>query len=278
MPSSKKTKPILSAVVLSATALSRSVIRVVLHEGDLSAFTPHKMTDSYVKLLFPEPRMSMTGIGDLSAIPAAARPRRRAYTVRDWDAQGGRLTLDIVTHGATGLGGTWAQQAQPGDVVYLAGPGGDWEPWADADWHLLAGDLSAMPAIAVGLPRLPAGRWARVFIEVEHPADEIPLEAPDGVGVTWLHRNVANSEPIGQPLIKAITALTRPHGSGTAFIHGEAGMVRTIRKLLRTEWAVPTERLSASGYWRVGANDEDWRASKARWLELVETDEQGSAR
>ena len=58
-----------------------------------------------------------------------------------------------------------------------------------------------------------------------------------------------------------------------AFVHGEAGFVRELRRFLRAEHAVPREQLSASGYWRLGRTDEGWRAEKAAWNAAVEADD-----
>ena len=62
-----------------------------------------------------------------------------------------------------------------------------------------------------------------------------------------------------------------------AFVHGEADMVRAVRRHLRLERGVPRERLSASGYWRRGRTDEGWRAEKKEWNAAVEADEMGQA-
>ena len=79
---------------------------------------------------------------------AATSPRRRTYTVRRWDEAAGELTLDFVSHGDEGLAGPWAAAAVPGDQIALQGPGGEYAPDPAADWHLFAGDASALPAIA----------------------------------------------------------------------------------------------------------------------------------
>ena len=84
----------------------------------------------------------------------------RTYTVRSWAPAARELTLDFVVHGDEGLAGPWAQQAQPGQQVRFLGPGGAYSPSQDADWHLLAGDESALPAIAAALEAMPAGHSA----------------------------------------------------------------------------------------------------------------------
>jgi NADPH-dependent ferric siderophore reductase len=168
------------------------------------------------------------------------------------------------------LAGPWAARLRPGDRVLFVGPGGAYAPRPDADWHLLAGDESALPAIAAALERLPANAPAKVFVEVADPADEQPLTSPGVVELTWLHRG---DRPVGEALVAAVRALDFPPGTVHAFVHGEAGFVRELRRLLRVERAVPREWLSISGYWRLGMDDEGWRASKPEWNRQVEADE-----
>ena len=69
-----------------------------------------------------------------------------------------QLTIDFVVHGDVGVAGPWARTAQPGDELDLVGPGGAYTPDPDADWHLLAGDASVIPAISASLPRIPRAR------------------------------------------------------------------------------------------------------------------------
>jgi NADPH-dependent ferric siderophore reductase len=175
-----------------------------------------------------------------------------------------------VVQGDEGGAGRWAAPARPGDAVQLLGPGGDYQPADDVDWHLLVGDESALPAIAVSLERLPAGAPARVFVEVDGPAEEQDLAVPPGVQIEWVHRAGAP----GAALVAAVLSAELPDGSVHAFVHGEAGFVRDLRRFLRVERLVPRERLSASGYWRLGRTDERWRTEKAEWVAAVEADEQ----
>lgn len=162
----------LTAQVVRTQRLSASLVRVVVSGSDLAGFEPVH-ADSYVKLVF---------------VDADGNPRQRAYTVRAFDPATGELTLDVVVHGDVGLAGPWAAAAQPGDTVTLRGPGGGYTPAPDADWHLLAGDESALPAIAAALDRMPAGASGRAFVEVHGPEDEIDVAVPPGVRFDWLHR------------------------------------------------------------------------------------------
>ena len=163
--------------------------------------------------------------------------------------------------------------ARPGDRLCLLGPGGGYSPAPDADWHLLAGDESALPAIAAAVEQLPPGRAAHVFVEVSGAEEEQKLDAHSDVSVHWLHRG---DRPVGSLLVPAVRALGLPGGTVHAFVHGEAGFVRDLRRLLRVEYGLPKEQLSVSGYWRLGRDEDGWQASKAEWNRTVEAEEEAT--
>ncbi|MFF3869104.1 siderophore-interacting protein [Micromonospora sp. NPDC001898] len=267
-----------TARVLRTERPTPHLVRLVLGGEELTGLPVGEYTDHYVKLVFPPPGVTYPEPVDLAAIrrdlPSQQWPRLRAYTLRAWDPLAGELTIDIVHHGDVGVGGPWAAGLRPGDPVSFTGPGGAYAPSPDADWHLLVGDESALPAIAAALARLPLDAPAKVFVEVAEAADEQPLPSPGAVELTWLHRG---DRPVGEALVAAVTALDFPPGDVHAFVHGEATFVRELRRLLRVEHAVPRERLSISGYWRRGMDDEGWRSTKADWNRQQETEEATAA-
>ncbi|MGW1059972.1 siderophore-interacting protein [Micromonospora rubida] len=270
----ERPKMVTTARVLRTEWPTPHLVRLVLGGEELTGLPVGEYTDHYVKLVFPPPGVTYPEPVDLAAIrrdlPPQQWPRLRAYTLRAWDPLAGELTIDIVHHGDAGVGGPWAARLRPGDPVMFVGPGGAYAPSPDADWHLLVGDESALPAIAAALERLPVDAPAKVFVEVADAADEQPLPSPGAVELTWLHRG---DRPVGEALVAAVTALDFPPGDVHAFVHGEATFVRELRRLLRVERAVPRERLSISGYWRRGMDDEGWRSSKADWNRQVEAEE-----
>lgn len=267
-------KKVTTAHVVRTDRPTPHLVRVVLGGDELVGLPVGEYTDHYVKLLFPPPGVTYPTPLDLAAIkrdlPREQWPRLRAYTVRAWDAAAAELTLDVVHHGDEGIAGPWAAALRPGDTVHFTGPGGAYAPSPDADWHLLVGDESALPAIAASLERLPAGAPARVFLEIGDPADEQPLPSPGAVELVWLHRG---AQPVGAALVAAVRALDFPPGAVHAFVHGEAGFVKELRRLLRVERGVPREALSISGYWRLGLDDEGWRSTKPDWNRQVEAEE-----
>ncbi|GAB4083954.1 siderophore-interacting protein [Myceligenerans cantabricum] len=246
------------ATVTAVRRLTPHMVRVTLSGDALTAVDPGPFTDRYIKLVLGPP-------------PAPeARPTVRTYTIRHAHREG--WDVDVVEHGDEGYGGPWAGRVQPGDEVTFLGPGGGYAPSADADWHLLVGDESALPAIAAACEALAPGARAHVFVEVEGPAEEQGLVSAGDLRVTWVHRQDG-----GPGLAATVRAA---HGSGAlpggvphAFLHGEAGCVRDLRRWARAELGVPRELLSASGYWKKGRDDEGWRADKSAWKTAVEQDD-----
>jgi NADPH-dependent ferric siderophore reductase len=264
------------ATVVRTHRLSPSMVRIVLGGPGLAAFRPSPCADSYVKAVFlpaqapadlprdAEGRVDLDALRDV--LPPESPPRLRSYTVRGWDAEAREMTLDFVVHGDEGLAGPWAAAAVPGDELLLLGPGGAWSPPAEADWHLLVGDESALPAVAVSAEHLPTGARAVALVEVGGPADEVPFGAP-GLDVRWVHRA---GRPVGEALVAAVRDLPWDDGVPHAFVHGEAGFVKELRAHLRIERGLTREHLSISGYWRLGTDDEGWRARKRDWAREID--------
>ncbi|MCX5202316.1 siderophore-interacting protein [Streptomyces sp. NBC_00237] len=266
------------AKVVRTERITPHMVRVVLGGEALAGLAADEFTDHYVKVLFPAPGVTYPEPFDMARIreefPAEQWPTNRTYTIRSWDAEARELAIDFVVHGDEGLAGPWAARAQVGETVRFLGPGGGYAPDPTADWHLLVGDESALPAIAAALERMPEGAVVHAFVEVPDAAEEQKIEAPAGVAVTWLHRGAA---PVGEQLVEAVRNLAFPAGDVQAFVHGEAGFVKELRRLLRVEREIPRERLSISGYWRLGQDDDAWRAVKREWNEQVEREQEPAA-
>ncbi|KYK12190.1 MULTISPECIES: siderophore-interacting protein [Streptomyces] len=274
-PGRKPRKPH-TARVVRTERLTPHMQRVVLGGEELSAFSADTCTDHYVKLLLPAEGVTYPEPFDMERIreefPREHWPVTRTYTVRQWDAEHRELTLDFVIHGDEGLAGPWARRVRPGETVRFMGPGGAYAPDPAADWHLLAGDESALPAIARSLEALPDGARAFAFIEVDGPQEEQKIDSD--VEVVWLHRG---DRPVGRALVEAVRGLDFPEGRVHAFVHGEAGCVKELRRFLRVEREIPREDLSISGYWRLGHNEDGWQASKRDWNARIEAEQEGAA-
>lgn len=250
-----------------------NLVRVVLGGDGLADFTPIEHTDAYVNVAFPPSDAGYTAPFDLDEVrtlPAQRRPHRRRYTVRRWDPTVRELTIDIVVHGADGIGGPWAAAARPGDALVFAGPSGGYRPDPRADWHLLAGDESALPAIAASLEVVPPGAPTVVRVVVDGPDHELPLDTEGALDLRWLHRT---GEPADADLLAhEVRSLPARPGRVHAFVHGEAAEVRQVRRHLLGDRGVAPADLSCSPYWRRRFTDEAWREVKQAWNAEVARD------
>lgn len=223
-------------------------------------------TDAYVKIAFLGPGVDYPDRLDLDEIratmPAEHWPVLRTYTVRRLDPEAGEMWVDFVVHGDEGLAGPWAARAQVGETVHFRGPGGAYRPDPEADHQLLVGDEAALPAILASLEALEPGQKATAFLEVDGPADEQAVVTAGDVEVFWLHRAPAGAGTTNL-LDDAVRAWPWPGGRVQVFVHGESGLLKTVRPYLVKERAVERRDVSVSAYWRRGETEEGFRAWKA---------------
>ena len=252
-------------VVARTQWLTPALVRVVLTGDELRELPVLGYTDHYIKIHFPAPAGQSEGAG--------GRPVTRTYTIRWFDRETNELAIDFVVHGTEGLAGPWAAAARPGDLLAFNGPGGAWGPDPTADVHLLVGDESAVPAIAAALDALPSRATVEVFVEVEGPGFQPELRSAPGTVVHWVHRG---HQPYGEPLARAVRSAPFPPGRVTAFVHGNAGMVRDLRRYLFLERALDRGDVSISGYWRTDYTEDRWQATKGEFVAAMEADEGAS--
>ncbi|MEV5754868.1 siderophore-interacting protein [Actinoallomurus sp. NPDC052308] len=253
--------------VVRTRRLGPSIVRITFGGDPLTGLACGGR-DQRFKLFLPHPHQDApvvpTEAGEewfarWRAMDPAVRAVMRSYTVRDQRRDPDELDVDFALHGDGGPACRWAARATPGDPVVVLGPvepdngGVDFRPPPDADWILLTGDETALPAVAGILAWLPASARARVWIEVPHAADvqDLPTEAQ--AEVTWLVRENA---PAGATL-EAVRAATLPAGTPYAWIAGEAAGVRALRRHLVGERGFDRRAVVFTGYWRRGATEED---------------------
>tara|TARA_B100000029_G_scaffold173600_1_gene170218 strand:+ start:967 stop:1761 length:795 start_codon:yes stop_codon:yes gene_type:complete len=261
------------AEVKTVTRLSPNMMRIVFDGGDLESFENTPYTDQYINAYFVPENAPYTVPFDLEearSLGDAFRPRPRRFTVRKWDQSSKQLTVDFVVHGDQGYAGTWAQKATAGDRLQFKGPNGSYSPNNEVDWHLLAGDESALSAICASLESISDSQPCKIFVVIDGPENEIPVVLPPLHDMVWVHRS-QSADP-ENALLAAIQKHNFRDGSYDVFIHGEAGEVREIRKYLILEHGIDIESASISPYWKRDHTDEAWRSVKKQWLADQEKD------
>ncbi|MGW7401232.1 siderophore-interacting protein [Streptomyces cyaneofuscatus] len=202
------------------------------------------------------------------AIPEARRPWLRGFTVRSYDRELNAMAVDFVLHGDGGPASRCAAAARPGDVLGMVGPSSLYaRPLPEAERMLLAGDETALPAIATVLEALPGTTSALVYAEIADAGEEVELPAAaGGVEVRWVHRDRGGS------LVAAVRgAGAGLDGVGAAWVAGEASAVRALRRHLVGERGLPKGAVEFSGYWRRALTQDDapteedlaWAAERA---------------
>lgn len=185
--------------------------------------------DDHVKLMFP-------GSGP--------EPERRDFTPRRADPARRSLTIEFALH-EQGPASDWARQAAPGQQLLIGGPRGSMVFPTALDWHLLAGDATALPAIHRRLEELPAGARAFAIVQVDDPADRREIRCAADLQLTWVHDR--------HTWLQTLDALTLPPGDGLAWLAGEAATMAEARERLRQRHGLPGDAIRASAYWKRGA-------------------------
>ncbi len=216
------------ALEVRRTAQVSPQVRAVTLSGDALKGFHSPGFDDHIKLFLPA---------------EGADAARRDYTPRRYDPMANELTLEFALHG-DGPAAAWAARAQAGDRLDIGGPRGSFLVPADYAWHLLAGDVTALPAIARRLEELPAGSHAFAFIALD-AADRRALATQARLQLHWLDDDAA--------LIDAVRAFALPAGEGYAWCAGEAGTMAALRRLLVQDKGHSRHALRAAAYWKRGA-------------------------
>ncbi|NMA78320.1 MAG: SIP domain-containing protein [Actinomycetales bacterium] len=173
-----------------------------------------------------------------------------------------------------------------GPNKHLVGPeygGIEFRP-GSARTVLLAGDETALPAICGILEALPDSISGHAVIEVPHASDEQQILSRSGVQVTWLARG---DRPHGELMTAEVERLmcdsaqafreeagdpggasseledididstilwetTTGQGAFYAWLAGEAGTIKSLRRHLVSELGIDRRQVSFMGYWRKG--------------------------
>ncbi|RLT96834.1 siderophore-interacting protein [Ketobacter sp.] len=255
--------------------LSPGLKRVTL-AGDALAGFPSDSDGAHIKLMFPQPHQTdpvLPTLGPSGPVwpPDHERPIVRTYSVSRYHADAGELEVDFVLHGDNGPGSSWAQRAQPGDAIGVAGPGGPDRVKPAADWYLLVADPSAYAALAAALSALPDNARGYALMEVASADEIVPLQAPPGVTVHWLMRG-SKLPGVSTLLLDKVVSLPWLPGTPSVMVAGENSQVVAIRDYVLQEKQLPKKMLYAVPYWKDQHDEESYHAERHRIMD--ELDEQ----
>ncbi|HZY77508.1 MAG TPA: siderophore-interacting protein [Jatrophihabitantaceae bacterium] len=231
MSSPIRRSPVHTGRVIGARQLTPRMRRVTVQSDAMIGIAPRPAQDV-----------------ELHLTDASGRRVKRRYTIRTARPETGELDLDVLLHGDW-AGSSWGATAAPGDAISFQGPRGKLQ-LRPADWHLLVGDESALPAIAAICESLPEPEVAVAVIEVQDAADELPIPR---ARVHWVHRG---SQAPGEPdrLVPVVEALPLPSGDGHGYLMGETRTMVALRAVLENR-GLAHEAIFVKGYWNIGRPD-----------------------
>ncbi|MFC7375278.1 SIP domain-containing protein [Brachybacterium sp. GCM10030267] len=201
------------------------------------------------------------------------------------------LHLDDEEVPGSGVAARWAHGAEVGERISMLGPnkhlvgpdygGIEFRP-GTARNVLLVGDETAVPAICSILESLPETISGHAILEVPDASDEQQILTRSGVQVSWLPRG---QRPHGELMTAAVQQLmsenaqafrggaadvpaaeledvdvdetilwetTTGHGTFYAWLAGEAGVIKSLRRHLVSDLGLDRQQVSFMGYWRQG--------------------------
>lgn len=233
-------------VVRRAERLTPRMARVTFTGPELAGLTVDEPAAS-VRLLLPSPGADALVIPDWNGneflLPGGERPVIRTFTphrVRDRE-----LELLIVLHEG-GAASTWAEAAAPGAAAAVSGPGRGYAIDREAPAFMLAGDETAIPAIAQLLAAMPAEATVQVHVEIAHPVARLAVPEHPRASVQWHHQRPG--APPGDTLVAAVRGADLDP-SVRVWAAGEAAAMQRIRKDLAAR-ELPRTRATVRGYWK----------------------------
>ena len=239
--------------VFSVHDISPHYRRITLGGNELSGF-PADETGGYIKLIFNDSRFQF--------------PLLRTYTIRNTRIEQLEIDVDFVLHEDGGPASLWAEQVKVGSTIEIGGPGPKKLVDINADWFLLAGDMTALPAICVNLEQLPDNAQGFVLLEIPCKLDCPPIAKPAGLALEW----VINPHPGQNPdlLVNAIKAIPWQAGKPGIWTACEFKAMKELRKYYMKERGIDRKQFYISSYWKHGVSEDEHKLIKK-----TDADQQG---
>lgn len=229
--------------VIASRYLTSNMLRVTLGGDEIATF-PDDQEGAYIKLIFPGEE--------------GAKDMTRTYTVRY--QRRNQIDVDFVMHGDGGPASDWAKSARPGDDIRVGGPGPKKLVDNTADWFLLVGDMSALPAMSVCIEQLPADARGYAVIEVAEESDIQTLAHPPSFALHWVITPELDKDSRG--LINRVRQLEWLSGRPSVWAACEFSKMRELRRYFKEDRHLERQELYISSYWKCGSSENQHKLIK----------------
>ncbi|MEM1053526.1 MAG: siderophore-interacting protein [Pseudomonadota bacterium] len=186
----------------------------------------------------------------------------RTYTIR----RQRETEIDVLfaLHGdhAAGPATSWALGANIGDPMTIRGPGPAKPSPETCGFYLIAGDMSALPAISANLEAMDRDAKGVAVLEIQHEEDAVRIDAPKGLELRW----IVNREPGHHPelLVNALREVELPQVEVAGWAACEFEGMKKLRAFLREELGIAPRNLYTSSYWKLGLNETEHKVVKRK--------------
>ena len=237
-------KKIRTIKVTKISLLSPNMKRITFHSKDFFDF-PENEDGGYVKLLFKQESSDNSFL--------------RPYTIRSFRKKKLELDIDFSNHfGNQGYATKWASHAKIGDEILISGPGLKKPINENSDWFFFVGDMTALPAIACYLERIPKSAVGFVVLEIISKDDKIKLIKPKNIKIKWVVKSKQNPSVL-EDTVKEINWL---NGKPYVWVACEFNKMRNLRNFFQKNKKISKNEMYISSYWKLGLDQEEHKLVK----------------
>jgi len=248
--------------VKSAINITPNMRRVTL-VGDALKDFPLNAEGAVIKLIFEQAQSE--------ELAQSSKPPMRTYTLAQQRQSPHEIDIDFMLHShkdinldddsnstsnteTQGIAVPWALSAKANDQVTFFGPGPVRFINLDAEYFLLAADMTALPALKANLKLLDINAVGKVFIEILSEADKQTLQLPENIELTWIINDTPGSDE--SPLFHAIQESEWPNTTVAIWAACEYKTMKKIRHYVKDERGIERSHFYVSSYWKKGDTEE----------------------
>ena len=237
-------KRIRNIKITNISQLSPNMKRITFHSKDFIDF-PENEDGGYVKLLFKQE----------SSENSFSRP----YTIRSFRKNKLELDIDFSNHfGNQGYATKWASHAKIGDEILISGPGLKKPINENSDWFFFVGDMTALPAIACYLERIPKSAVGFVVLEIISKDDKINIVKPKNIKIIWVVKS--NRHP--SVLVNTVKKINWLSGKPYVWVACEFNKMKGLRNFFQKNKKISKNEMYISSYWKLGLDQEEHKLVK----------------
>ncbi|MFT4031320.1 MAG: siderophore-interacting protein [Siphonobacter sp.] len=177
-------------------------------------------------------------------IPTSLSEKVRTYSVWQYDPEEGILDMAICTY-SNGVGARWVQDIQVGEMVYFAGPRGNFTIDTTGDFYVFVGDVSSLAHFYELKRNLDSTKKIYSLMYAEQSADFFPdITNKKALAFYQLPLN-----PINVLREELASLLSPTQGKGIVYVGGDSRVCVDLNRFFRKELAWENKQVKTKPFW-----------------------------